>query len=92
MAKIQEEIKAMEFVSSSGGGLVSLTMSGGYDIKNIQIDDSLLNVEEKTMLADLIIAAYNDARRKVQESSEDKMKSLTEGLPLPPGFKIPGMF
>ena len=92
MGKLQEEIKAMEFVSSSGGGLVSITMNGAYEIKNIAIDDSIVSVDEKSLLTDLIIAAYSDCKRKVKEETDAKMQEITAGLPIPPGFKIPGLF
>jgi len=89
---LQEEIKASEFNSSSGGGLVKVTISGNYDIKKIEVDDSIISIEEKSLMLDLIIAAYNDAKRIVKETTDSKMQEATAGLPLPPGMKIPGLF
>lgn len=89
---LQEEIKASEFNSSSGGGLVKITISGNYDIKSIEVDDSIISIEEKSLMLDLIIAAYNDAKRVVKETTDAKMQEATAGLPLPPGMKIPGLF
>ncbi len=92
MGEIQQEINLLEITGTSGGGLVKMTMTGDYQIKSIDIDDSLISIDEKTVLIDLIIASYNDTKRKVADISEEKMKEVTDGLPIPPGMKIPGMF
>lgn len=92
MDKIQQELNETTFESSTGGGLVSIQMNGGYEIVAINIDDSIVNTEEKNLMSDLIVAAYNDVRRKVKEETDNRMKSVTDGIPLPPGMKIPGMF
>jgi DNA-binding YbaB/EbfC family protein len=92
MSSIQNEIKALTFETSSGGGLVKMIMNGNYDIISIEIEDSIIAVEEKVLITDLITACYNDCRRKVQEETENRMKELTAGLPIPPGMKIPGLF
>ncbi|MDR0484962.1 MAG: YbaB/EbfC family nucleoid-associated protein [Alphaproteobacteria bacterium] len=92
MSSMQNEIKELTFDTTSGGGLVKMTMNGNYDIISIEIDDSIIDVAEKVLITDLIVACYNDLRRKVQEETEKRMKELTAGLPIPPGMKIPGLF
>lgn len=88
MQKAQEEVANMQVQGQSGAGLVKVTMTGRHDVKRIEIDDSLLT-DEKEILEDLIAAAVNDAVRKVEEESKDKMGEVTSGIPLPPGFKMP---
>jgi hypothetical protein len=89
MEALKEETKKLEFSSTSGGGLVKIIMNGDGQIKSIELDDSIIKVEEKTLINDLIIAAYNDCRAKINQYNDDKAKDLTAGLPLPPGFKLP---
>ncbi len=86
--KIQDEIAQAEVTGESGAGLIKVTMTGHHDVKNIEIDDGLLE-EEKEVLEDLIAAAVNDAVRRVEKNQKDKMAELTAGIPLPPGFKFP---
>jgi len=88
MQKMQEEIANLEVEGQSGGGMVSVKMSGQNEVKRIVIDDSLLG-EDRDMLEDMIAAAVNDAVNKVKQLSQDKMSSVTSGIPLPPGFKMP---
>ena len=88
MQKAQEEIARMEVTGESGAGMVRVIMLGNRDVKSVQIDDALKD-EDLTMLADLFAAAVNDANRKVESMTKDKMSSLTAGLNLPPGFKLP---
>lgn len=88
VAKTQEELAATEFTGESGAGLVKVVMTGRHDVKRVQIDDSLLT-EDKEMLEDLIAAAVNDVVRKVEDFSQKKMGSVTSGLNLPPGMKLP---
>lgn len=88
MQKAQEELGSTELVGESGAGLVKVVMTGRHDVKRVQIDDSLLQ-EDKEMLEDLIAAAVNDAVRKVEEFSQQKMGGVTQGLNLPAGFKLP---
>jgi DNA-binding YbaB/EbfC family protein len=88
MAKAQEELANAEIKGESGAGLVKVTMTGRHDVKRVEIDDSLLK-EDKEMLEDLIAAAVNDAVRKVEAYSQSKMGSVTQGLNLPPGLKLP---
>ena len=88
MQKAQEELARMEVTGESGAGLVQVVMLGNRDIKSVKIDESLKD-EDLTMLGDLLAAAVNDANRKVESTSQEKMSSLTAGLNLPPGFKLP---
>lgn len=88
MQKMQDEIARMEVAGESGAGLVKVVMLGNRDIKSVTIDESLKD-EDLTMLADLFAAAVNDANRKVEATSKEKMASLTAGINLPPGFKLP---
>ena len=73
---------------AAGGNLVKVTMTGRQDVKRVTIDPSLL-AEDKDMLEDLVAAAFNDALRKAEATSQEKMSSVTAGLPLPPGMKLP---
>lgn len=88
MQKVQEEIASMEIVGQAGGGLVSVTMTGKHEVRRIDIDDSLFD-DDKDMLADLVAAAVNDAVRRVQEATQEKMSEVTSGLNLPPGMSLP---
>jgi DNA-binding YbaB/EbfC family protein len=88
MKKAQEEIARLEVEGQAGAGLVKVVMTGRHDVKRVTIDPALLS-EEKDMLEDLVAAAVNDAVRKVETASQEKMAGLTAGLPMPPGFKLP---
>mgnify|MGYP001452259223 CR=1 FL=1 len=89
MQKIQAEIANMEVVGESGAGLVKVRMTGRHDIRQVIIDDSLLS-ESKEVLEDLIAAAVNDAVRRVEKVTQEKMGGLTAGINIP-GLNIPGM-
>ncbi len=86
--KVQDEIAGMEVEGQSGAGLVKITMTGRHDVKRVQIDDSLFE-DDKEILEDLIAAAVNDAVRNIESTQKSKMDAATEGMPLPPGFKMP---
>ena len=88
MAKMQEELEGLEVGGQSGGGLVQVTMSGKGDIRRVRIDPSLMKPEEEEVLEDLIVAAAQDAKRKVEATMQEKMTEVTGGLPLPPGMKL----
>jgi len=88
MQKAQEELANAEHIGQSGGGMVSVTMTGRHDVKRISIDESLMG-DDKEMLEDLIAAAVNDAVRQIEKISQDKMSGMTAGLNLPPGMKLP---
>ena len=89
MKKAQEQLAQIEVEGQSGAGLVKVTMTCKNDVKRVQIDPSLL-ADDKDMLEDLVAAAFNDAVRKAEATSAEKMSSRTAGMPgLPPGFKMP---
>ena len=88
MEALQAELDQIEVEGTAGGGLVSVRMSAKGDLKGIKLDDSLIKPAEKEILEDLLVAAHADARRKAEALLQDKMKSLTGGLPLPPGLKL----
>ena len=86
--KLQDEVEKTEVIGESGAGLVRITMTGRRDVRNVDIDSSLLD-ETKDVLEDLIAAAMNDAVRRSEKNQQEKMSELTAGIPLPPGFKLP---
>lgn len=86
---MQEEIAELEAVGRSGGGLVTVTMSGKMELKSLKIDPSLFKEDDVEVLEDLILAAHNDAKAKVEAAMKEKTAELTAGLPIPPGFKLP---
>ena len=88
MQKAQEELANMEVTGKSGGGMVSVVMTGRHDVKRVSIDDSLME-DDKDMLEDLFAAAVNDAVRQIEEQNQDKMSGMTAGLNLPAGMKLP---
>ena len=88
LKKAQEELATIEVEGESGAGLVKVVMTCKHDVKRVTIDPSLL-ADDKDMLEDLVAAAVNDALRKAEQTSQEKMSSVTAGLPLPPGFKMP---
>ena len=88
LKRAQEELARIEVEGQAGAGLVKVTMTCRHDVKRVTIDPSLLG-EDKDMLEDLVAAAVNDAVRRVEATTQDKMSGLTGGLPLPPGFKMP---
>jgi DNA-binding YbaB/EbfC family protein len=86
--RMQEQLATIEVEGQSGAGLVKVVMTCKHDVKRIAIDPSLLG-DDKDMLEDLVAAAVNDAVRKVEATVQEKMSSVTAGLPLPPGMKLP---
>ncbi len=87
MKKAQEELAHMEVTGQAGGGMVSVVMNGQHAVKRVTIDPSL--TDDIEMLEDLVTAATNDAVNKIKENSEQQMAGLTQGMKLPPGFKMP---
>ncbi len=87
MQKTQAELANMEVSGQAGGGMVSVVMTGRHDIRRVSIDDSVM--DDKEMLEDLVAAAVNDAVRQVEKESKNRMSGMTDGLNLPPGFKLP---
>jgi DNA-binding YbaB/EbfC family protein len=88
MEAMQAELDQIEVEGTSGGGLVTVKLSGKGEMKGITIDDTLMQPSEKEIVADLIVAAHADARRKAETLLQEKMKSVAGGLPLPPGMKL----
>jgi DNA-binding YbaB/EbfC family protein len=88
LKKAQEEIAAMEIEGQAGAGMVKVVMTGRHDVKRVSIDPSLMG-DDKDMLEDLIAAAVNDAVRRVETVTQEKMGGLTSGFGLPPGMKLP---
>ncbi|MBM3373394.1 MAG: YbaB/EbfC family nucleoid-associated protein [Betaproteobacteria bacterium] len=88
MRKMQEQLALIEVEGQAGAGMVKVVMTCRHDVKRVSIDPSVLG-DDKDMLEDLIAAAVNDAVRKAEATSQEKMAGLTAGLPLPPGMKLP---
>jgi DNA-binding YbaB/EbfC family protein len=88
MQKVQEELASLEVTGQSGAGMVKVTMTCNHNVRRVDIDESLMS-DDKDMVEDLVAAAFNDAVRRVQETSKEKMADVTGGMPLPPGFKMP---
>ncbi|GKS69062.1 nucleoid-associated protein [Nitrosomonas sp. PY1] len=88
MKQMQEKLAAIEVEGQSGAGMVKVIMTCRHDVKKVSIDNSLMG-DDKEMLEDLVAAAFNDAVRRVESTTQTKMAELTSGLGLPPGFKLP---
>ena len=91
MNDAQVKLDQIEVEGSAGGGLVKVRASARGRIIGVAIDDSLMTAEEKTILEDLVTAAFNDARDKADRAANAQMSEMQAGLGLPPGFKLPGM-
>ena len=89
MAEMQEQLAAFEATGSAGGGMVQVTLNGKGEARRVKIDASQLEPDEVEVLEDLIVAAVNDARTKVEAHAAEKMAELTGGLQLPPGMPLP---
>ena len=88
MQKAQEELAGLEVTGEAGGGLVQLRMTCKHEVRKLTIDPSLVG-DDREMLEDVLIAAFNDALRKVERTVQDKLGGMTAGLGLPPGLKLP---
>ena len=88
MEAMQAELDSIEVEGTSGGGLVTVKLSGKGEMKSVKIDESLIKPSEKEIVEDLIIAAHADARRKAEALMQEKMKAVAGGLPLPPGMNL----
>jgi len=88
MAELQNQAANTEVTGESGAGMVQVVMTGRHDVRKVTVDPSLMS-EDKELLEDLLAAAVNDAVRKVESNSKAAMSSMTGGMNLPPGFKIP---
>jgi hypothetical protein len=91
MGEAQATLDSIEVEGRAGGGLVTFRCTAKGRILGIAIDDSLMTAEEKPILEDLIVAAFNDARAKADQRSNEEMQKIQSGIGLPPGFKLPGM-
>lgn len=88
MADLQKDLSNSEVTGESGAGLVKVSMTGRHDVKNVDIDSSLMS-EDKEILEDLVAAAVNDAVRRVEDANKELVGKLTGGMQMPPGFKMP---
>jgi DNA-binding YbaB/EbfC family protein len=88
MEAMQAELDQLEVDGTAGGGMVTVRMSAKGELKALKVDSSLMKPDEKEIVEDLVVAAHADARRKAEGLLQEKMKSLTGGLPLPPGLKF----
>jgi DNA-binding YbaB/EbfC family protein len=88
MKKAQEEMASLSVTGESGAGMVRITMTCQHQVKSVEIDDSLVG-DDKEMLEDLIVAAFNDSIRKVEKTVQEKFSGMASGLNLPPGMKLP---
>ena len=89
MATIQDELAQMIVAGESGGGLVSVQLSGKGEMKSLHIDPSLFKEDQVEILEDLIVTAHNEAKKKAEAAMQQRMGEMTQGLPLPPGMKLP---
>jgi nucleoid-associated protein EbfC len=88
MQQLQEELASVQIEGQSGAGLVKVTLNGKMEARAVKIDPSLIRPEDAEMLEDLILAAFQDAKGKVEAALQAKMQEVTGGLPLPPGLKL----
>jgi len=88
MQDMQQELADMEIIGQSGAGMVTVTLNGKGEMRGVKIDPSLLKPDESEIVEDLIVAAASDAKAKVDAASQEKMKAMTGGLPIPPGLKL----
>jgi DNA-binding YbaB/EbfC family protein len=86
---MQQEVASIEATGQAGGGMVSVTLSGKMEMRSLKIDPSLFKEDEVEILEDLILAAHNDAKAKVEAVLQEKTREMTAGLPIPPGMKLP---
>jgi DNA-binding YbaB/EbfC family protein len=88
MEAMQAELDQIEVEGAAGGGLVTVKLTAKGELKAVSIDPSLMKPDEKEIVEDLVVTAHAEARRKAETLLQDKMKSITGGLPLPPGLKL----
>ena len=89
MDEMQNKLAEMVVIGSSGAGMIEVTLSGKSNVRKIKIDPNVINPSDPEVLEDLIVAAFNDAKLKVEAKVSDKMAEMTGGIQLPPGFKLP---
>lgn len=88
LKRVQEQLASVEVEGQAGAGMVKVVMTCRHDVKRVSIDPSLLTGEDKDMVEDLVAAAVNDAVRRVESTTQEKMSAVTAGMPLPPGMKL----
>ena len=88
MAEMQEQLAGVEMTGSSGAGMVQVTLNGKSEARSVKIDSTMIG-DDNEMLEDLIVAAINDAKAKVDANAKEKMSELTGGIELPPGIQLP---
>lgn len=86
---MQDEVASIEASGQAGGGLVRVTLTGKFEMKSLKIDPSMFKEDEVEILEDLLLAAHNEAKAKVEAIMQEKTRELTAGLPIPPGLKLP---
>ncbi|RFF26752.1 MULTISPECIES: YbaB/EbfC family nucleoid-associated protein [unclassified Wenzhouxiangella] len=86
LKKAQEELAELEVIGESGGGLVKVEMNGRHEVRRVSIDPEV--ADDREMVEDLMAAAINDAVKRIQETTKERMSGLTGGLPMPPGFNL----
>ncbi|GAB4517469.1 MAG: YbaB/EbfC family nucleoid-associated protein [Parvularculaceae bacterium] len=89
MQDMQAQLEKLEVEGAAGGGLVKCVVTGKGTAKSFAVDPSLMREEEREVLEDLIVAAFNDAKAKAEHQAQTQMQEMTQGLPLPPGMKLP---
>lgn len=89
MAEMQQKLAETEMTGTAGGGMVNVTLTGKGEMRKVKIDPSLADPAEMEILEDLVVAATNDAKAKIDQHLQSEMAQLTGGLPMPPGFKLP---
>ena len=89
MQRAQAEIAQLEVTGEAGGGMAKVVMTGKHEVRRVSLDPSIVSSDDKDMLEDLVAAAVNDAVRKAESTSQEKMSGLMGGMPLPPGMKLP---
>jgi DNA-binding YbaB/EbfC family protein len=89
MAELQAKLDTVELTGASGGGMVQVTLNGKGEMKKLKLDKSLVDPNDTEVLEDLILAAFNDAKARVEAHVAEEMSKLTGGLKLPPGMKLP---
>ncbi|HXP30479.1 MAG TPA: YbaB/EbfC family nucleoid-associated protein [Stellaceae bacterium] len=89
MAEMQARLEQVEMTGAAGGGMVQVTLNGKGEVRKVKIDKTLIDPNESEVLEDLIVAAFNDAKARVESHVAEEMSKLTGGLKLPPGMKLP---
>lgn len=89
MAEMQQSLEGHEETGESGAGLVKVTLNGKTEMKRIDLDPKVISADDKEMLEDLIVAAHNDAKAKIERFTAQRMKDMTGGIELPPGMQMP---